>query len=90
MPTLSFTRNLLRHVEALPSAEVKGATIEAALNDYFRIHPRVRGYVLDDQGAVRKHVAIFLNQEPIHDRTGLSDPVATSDEIFVAQALSGG
>ena len=90
MPTLSFTRNLLRHVEAPSSAEVEGATIAATLEDYFTTHPRVRAYVLDDQGAVRKHVAIFLNQEPIRDRTGLSDPVAASDEVFVAQALSGG
>lgn len=55
-----------------------------------REYPRVRGYVLDDQGAVRRHVAIFLNGELIRDRAGLSDAVSGNDEIFVAQALSGG
>jgi len=90
MPRLSFTRNLLRHVDAPSSADVTGVTVGAALEKYFQTHPRVRAYVLDDQGAVRKHVAIFLNQAPIHDRTGLSDPVSPGDEVFVAQALSGG
>ncbi len=89
MTTLNFTPNLLRHVET-PAAPVEGTTVRQVLERYFDSNPRVRGYILDDQGAVRKHVAIFLNQKPIHDRTKLSDPVQQSDAIFVAQALSGG
>jgi sulfur carrier protein ThiS len=87
--TLSFTPNLKRHVEC-PRARVGGATVAEALADYFESNPRVRGYVLDDQGAVRSHVAIFVNQGLIRDRTRLSDPIAEGDAIFVAQALSGG
>lgn len=89
MTTLAFTPNLARHVET-PGAEVRGPTLRTALDHYFAANPRVRGYVLDDQGAVRKHVAIFVNQALIRDRTGLTDPVAEQDEIFIAQALSGG
>lgn len=89
MTTLRFTPNLLRHV-ATPCAQVGGATVREALEQYFQSCPHVRGYVLDDQGAVRKHVAIFLNQTLIHDRIDLSDPVQENDDIFVAQALSGG
>ena len=73
-----------------PSATVAGSTVGEALANYFRQHPRVRGYVLDDQGAVRKHVAIFVNATLIRDRCELSDPVQDNDEVFVAQALSGG
>ena len=54
------------------------------------MHPRLRGYLLDDQGAVRKHVAIFLDGESICDRLALSDPLPAEGELFVAQALSGG
>jgi len=86
---LSFTPNLRRHVEC-PEARVAGATVREALARYFEVNPGVRGYVLDDQGAVRPHVAIFVNQGLIRDRTGLSDTVADGDAIFVAQALSGG
>ena len=63
-------------------------TTEEAINDYVREHCS-ECYEIPPDFEFRD-VAIFLNQEPIHDRTGLSDPVATSDEIFVAQALSGG
>ena len=89
MAHLSFTPNLLRHVPS-PSARVAGATVRQVMDAYFQANPQVRGYVLDDQGQLRKHVAIFLNQALIEDRNGLSDAVAEDDEIFVVQALSGG
>ena len=89
MAKLCFTPNLYRHVQT-PDAEVSGDTVRQALEAYFRSHAQVRGYVLDDQGALRRHMAIFLNQEMIRDRRGLSDPVGENDEIFVVQALSGG
>ena len=89
MTTLSFTPNLLRHVET-PAARVEGATVREVLEGYFKVNPRVRSYVLEDQGALRKHVAIFVNRELIRDRTGLSDTVGENDDIFVSQALSGG
>ena len=87
--TLSFTDNLTRHLEC-PSAEVDGATLREALDDYFHRRPRVRGYVLDDQGGVRKHVAIFINEQLITDRQRLTDPLRDGDRIYVMQALSGG
>ena len=65
-------------------------TVWVVLEFYFAVHPRVRGYLLDDQGALRKHVAIFVNQELIRDRATQSDPVGAHDALFVAQALSGG
>jgi len=89
MTTLSFTPNLRRHVET-PDAFAEGATVRLVLDRYFAANPVVRGYVLDDQGALRKHVAIFLNHELIRDRVGLTDPVQEGDNIFVVQALSGG
>ena len=46
--------------------------------------------MLDEQGALRKHMAVFIDGEPVHDRTGLSDGVAAASQIYVMQALSGG
>jgi len=87
--TLHFTQNLARHLTC-PEAAVAGGTLREALDEYFVSNPGARNYVLDDQGAVRKHVVMFVNQEPIGDRIGLSDVIDDGDEIFVIQALSGG
>jgi len=78
-----------RHVEC-PSAFVEAATVASALEAYFRVHPRVRSYVLDEQGVVRKHVVVFVDGEILHDRGKLDVGVAPRAEIHVMQALSGG
>lgn len=89
MPTVSFTSALRRFVAA-PSAEVQGGTVGEALAAVFARRPALRGYVLDDQGAVRRHVSIYVNGEPITDRARLGDKVGPRDEIYVLQALTGG
>jgi sulfur carrier protein ThiS len=89
MPTVLFTSALQRFLPA-PTTRVAGETIGETLNAVFAAQPRLRGYVLDDQGTVRRHVAIYLNGQPVADRIGLTDPVRSQDEIYVFQALSGG
>lgn len=89
MPTVSFTSALKRFLAA-PSEQVEGATVGDALAAVFASRPALRGYVLDDQGALRRHVAVYVNGQPVSDRVRLSDPVGPRDEIYVFQALSGG
>jgi molybdopterin converting factor small subunit len=89
MPTVSFTSALQRFLEA-PSMQVDGSTVRDALDAVFVKRPPLRGYVLDDQGAVRRHVVIYINGEVLRDRTKLSDAVGAQDEIYVFQALTGG
>lgn len=89
MPRVTFTGNLQRHV-ACPPCLVGGGTIAESLEQAFGHYPKARGYVLDEHGALRFHMAIFLNGVPISDRRGLSDPVPEDGDIFVMQALSGG
>lgn len=89
MPRIVFTANLQRHA-ACPPCEVEGATVREALEAAFGLYPKVRGYVVDEHGALRKHMTVFLDGAPVADRKTLGDPVASSSEIFVMQALSGG
>jgi hypothetical protein len=89
MPTVRFTRNIQRHVEC-PTREAAGTTLREVLDNYFRAHERARGYVLDDQGSLRRHMAIFIDGNQIGDRNGLSDPVPTNAVVDIIQALSGG
>lgn len=48
------------------------------------------GYIVDDQGALRKHLAVFIDGRPIRDRQRLSDALAADSRVYVVQALSGG
>jgi len=89
MAEVKFTQNLQRHLSAPPVA-VSAETVRDALDRVFERNPKLRGYVLDDQDRLRKHVVVFVNGELIEDRARLSDPLEESSEIFVMQALSGG
>ena len=89
MPRVSFPQVLQRHV-ACPPIDVDGATVHAALQAAFAIYPNVRGYLLDDAGALRAHVTVFVDGEVVHDRTRLAQRVSAESRIDVLQALSGG
>jgi molybdopterin synthase sulfur carrier subunit len=89
MPTVAFTENIQRHVPC-PPTEVRGGTVREVLDAVFAGNPLARGYVLDEQGELRKHMAIFLDGRMIADRTGLSDAVRPDSKLYVMQALSGG
>jgi sulfur-carrier protein len=89
MPRVVFTRNLQRHVSC-PPCVVGGANVRDSLEEAFALYPQARGYVLDEQGGLRFHMAVFVDGVPIADRRRLSDPVPEAGEVFVMQALSGG
>lgn len=89
MPRVSFTSHLRRHLNC-ETVDVAGATVAAALQEVFRQQPELRGYLLDDQGQVRQHVMIFVDDRPLSDRQRLSDPLRPDGQVFVMQALSGG
>ena len=89
MPRVTFTPHLQRFVDA-PPRDVAGETVGEALAAVFVDNPRLRHYLLDERGAVRQHVTIFVDDSPTRDRITLSDKVEADSEIFVLQALSGG
>jgi molybdopterin synthase sulfur carrier subunit len=86
---VTFTANIQRHVSCPPTIVV-GRTVNEVLSSVFASNEKARGYVLDDQGGLRKHMVVFVNGQPIRDRTTLSDAVPEGAEVYVMQALSGG
>ncbi len=89
MPTVRFTDNIQRHVNC-PTRVVDGARVRDVLDAYFQANAQARGYVLDEQGRLREHMAIFVNGGQLRDRAGLTDPVPADGVVDVIQALSGG
>ena len=89
MAHLRFTANLQRHLRC-EEQEHRGNSVAEVLEAAFILDPRLRGYVLEDDGSLRKHMNIFKNGQQISDRQLLSDAVIDSDELYIMQALSGG
>ncbi len=89
MAEVHFTANLQRHV-ACPQVSAAGTTVREVLDAVFADHAILRGYVLDEQSSLRKHMGIIVDGVVLQDRVRLSDPVQPQSRIFVMQALSGG
>ncbi|MBI1892220.1 MAG: MoaD/ThiS family protein [Burkholderiales bacterium] len=89
MARLVFTQQLRRFTET-PEIDVSVARLRDALEAAFAINPRLRGYIVDEQGHLRVNVVIFIDGHPVDDRIGLSDSVMHAQHIHVLQALSGG
>jgi molybdopterin converting factor small subunit len=89
MAMVHFTSNLRRHVDC-PSVEVVGTTVRQVLEQAFTANDRLKTYVLDDQGHVRKHMRILVDGVAIRDLEKQSDAVKPTSEVWVMQALSGG
>ena len=89
MAQLYFTQQLRRFVDT-PSISTSAATLREALEEAFAAAPQLRGYVLDDQGHLRKHVIVFIDGQRVRDYEKLDDALLASSEVHVLQALTGG
>ncbi|MGH9390631.1 MAG: MoaD/ThiS family protein [Vicinamibacteria bacterium] len=89
MPVVAFTPNLTRHLDC-PEVMVSAGTVAEALETVFAQNPRLRSYLVDEQGRLRQHVAVFVGGELVRDRLHLTDRVQEQRDVFVMQALSGG
>lgn len=67
--------------------DADGSTIDELLIDLDRRYPGIRFRVVDEQGRLRKHMKVFVNQDSARD---LGTPVDRSDDVVIMQALSGG
>ena len=89
MAHLFFAASIQRHIDT-PERDVDARTLGEALETVFGEQPRLRGYIVDDQGALRKHLSVFIDGQPVRDRQHLSDALGDASRVYVVQALSGG
>jgi molybdopterin synthase sulfur carrier subunit len=88
MPQLHFT-TLLHHRPPQP-VDTQAPTLRQALEEVFDDYPTLRGYILDDQERLRRHVVIFVDRQRLGFGKGLDVPLDGVNNIYVLQALSGG
>ena len=66
--------------------ELEGSTVAEVLRSLEREHPDTRGWILDERGAIREHINVFVNKEYGREDTS----VTPSDHLHVIPAISGG
>ena len=89
MVTVEFAPSLRRHVDCA-AQQLAAGSLREVLDTALLAAPELAHYVFDDQHAVRKHVAVFINKQMVQDRVRLDQVLASGDRVLVVQALTGG
>lgn len=90
MPHVKFTKNLQRFFPTLADTTVEASTVAEVVAALDERWPGLASYIVDERGALRQHVNIFIGDSMIYDREALRDSVNADSKVFVFQALSGG
>jgi sulfur-carrier protein len=67
--------------------EVEGATVGEV---FAALDPVLRRRLTDEQGAVRRHVNVYLGNDNIRDLDGLGTTLRDGDELLVLPSVAGG
>ena len=65
----------------------EGKTLAELMHDLDRRYPGLRFRIIDEQGAIRRHIKCFVNAE---SAANLSPSLRDDDEVMIVCALSGG
>jgi len=92
MPTVEMTGHLYRFFPALENRVigVDAGSVAEVLRAVNELAPGFTDYVLDEHGALRRHVNLSINNRIVVDRKSLSDRVPDDGTVYIFQALSGG
>jgi molybdopterin synthase sulfur carrier subunit len=70
--------------------EVNGATIGDAINELQTRYPGIKERLLDETGAVRRFVNVYVNEEDIRFLQNQQTKLKDGDEISIIPAIAGG
>jgi len=92
MPSVEMTSHLYQFFPQLENQAitVPAGSVAEILKAVNEIAPGFTDYVLDEHGALRRHVMLSINDTMVVDRTTLTDRVQDDGVVYVFQALSGG
>lgn len=84
--TVTLPRMLAQVANTELSHQVEGTTVEGVLGSLFTRHPGLRGHIVDEAGAVRPHVSVFVDGV----QATIESVVDSGSEVRILQAVSGG
>lgn len=87
--TITFAASLQRHIPC-PVQSLAPVSLREVLQLALLAAPDLSHYVFDDQGNIRKHVAVFINRDMLQNRADLTQMLKAGDQVLVVQALTGG
>ncbi len=73
-----------------PSLQVEGATLTEVIDNLDAANPGLRDRLLDEDGALRKFVNVFVADDDVRYLDGLNTPVPAGSTVSIIPAVAGG
>jgi molybdopterin converting factor small subunit len=70
--------------------EASAGTLADVISDIDRRHPGFRSRVLDDSGAIRTYVNVYIGDDDARNHGGTGAAVPDGTEVMVIPAMAGG
>ena len=90
MAHVRFTSALNRFFPKLEDEHFEAASVAELIQAVDQKHPGLADYLVDERGALRKHVNVFIGDRLVSDRVDLKDEINKDSRVCIFQALSGG
>jgi len=72
------------------TVDVDGSSVGQVVNSLIAEYPSLESNLVDDEGAIRKFVNVYVNDEDIRYLQKLETPVSEGDEVAILPAVAGG
>lgn len=69
---------------------VEGSTLTEVIDSLESNYPGIKSRVVDEQGAVRRFVNIYVAEEDVRFAAGLDTPTPAGTQISIIPAVAGG
>jgi molybdopterin converting factor small subunit len=90
MITIFIPTPLRRFAAEQSKVNVRANTVAEAIRSLTSIHPSLTPYIYDEADLIRKHVRIYLGEDDIREKDGITTPLKEGDELSIIPAIAGG
>lgn len=70
--------------------EASGATLAELIDDLESTHPGIKERLVDESGALRRFVNVYLGDEDVRFLDGIQTPLAEGGSVSIIPAVAGG
>jgi len=70
--------------------ESDAADVRSLIGALVRAHEGLKPHILDDSGALRSFIRVYVGDEDIQELQGEDTPLATASEVSIIPAIAGG
>jgi molybdopterin converting factor small subunit len=90
MPTLRVSSVISYYTDKQTHFEVPGSTALEAVQNAVKKYPQLKFHVFDDDGNLRRHINLFVNDVHVRDLNGNLTRVGEEDVVRILASAAGG